>query len=438
MQLIYIFLKNVWQNVIQENKTFIGFLLLLITIPLSLAINNVVLIGLVITCIATFQKQNFTFSVNGFLLILFFIVSASSFFWTIDSESTLKAIPKGLILLVLPLVFMSIKPITKNQKDKIITYYSYAIVLYVLFYIIKAVIRFVATKDINVFFYHELVTKDVNAIHVSVFVAIAFFYFLTKKQKTQFEYLITLFLFVFELMLSSKNIVIVIVLLSILYGLSGLKQASITRIKVALFVSVILVSLFFLGRIKERFSEEFQSNTKKGVSQTLLEKQKLGINVVSINDAWTNKMFTPNDYFPGTAFRVYQIRMFKELFEEENVFWTGFGLNACRIKLEEKAHKYNIFLGDEKEGGYQTKNFHNQYVQNFADLGFFGFIILVILVGINLKNGIQSKDFIHIAFAVLMISLFLTESFLWRQRGVVFFTGFYCLFNLYQKKITES
>ena len=205
MQLIYIFLKSVWQNVIQENKTFIGFLLLLITVPLSLAINNVVLIGLVITCIATFQKQNFKFSINGILLILFFIVSASSFFWTIDSESTLKAIPKGLILLVLPLVFMSIKPITKNQKDKIITYYSYAIVLYVLFYIIKAVIRFAATKDTNVFFYHELVTKEVNAIHVSVFVAIAFFYFLTKNQKTQFEYLITLFLFVFELMLSSKT-----------------------------------------------------------------------------------------------------------------------------------------------------------------------------------------------------------------------------------------
>jgi len=62
-------------------------------------------------------------------------------------------------------------------------------------------------------------------------------------------------------------------------------------------------------------------------------------------------------------------------------------------------------------------------------LGFFGFLILVIMLLFTLKKTIQSKDFIQIAFAVLMISLFLTESFLWRQRGVVFFTMLYCLFN---------
>ena len=51
------------------------------------------------------------------------------------------------------------------------------------------------------------------------------------------------------------------------------------------------------------------------------------------------------------------------------------------------------------------------------------------MVVLNLKNAFKSKDFIHIAFAILMISLFLTESFLWRQRGVIFFMVFYCLFN---------
>ncbi|HBK83023.1 MAG TPA: hypothetical protein DDZ41_05405 [Flavobacterium sp.] len=68
-------------------------------------------------------------------------------------------------------------------------------------------------------------------------------------------------------------------------------------------------------------------------------------------------------------------------------------------------------------------------MQNFAELGLIGFLLLVAILFLNLKNTIKSKDFIHIAFAILMISLFLTESFLWRQRGVVFFTLFYCLFN---------
>ena len=92
-------------------------------------------------------------------------------------------------------------------------------------------------------------------------------------------------------------------------------------------------------------------------------------------------------------------------------------------QLWEKEKQYNLYPG------YGTFNFHNQYVQNFAELGCIGFLLLVLILSINLKNAFKNKDFIHIAFTVLMISLFLTESFLWRQRGVVFFTVFYCLFN---------
>jgi len=61
-------------------------------------------------------------------------------------------------------------------------------------------------------------------------------------------------------------------------------------------------------------------------------------------------------------------------------------------------------------------------------------MLLVLMLSFNLKNAIKNKDFIHIAFAVLMISLFLTESFLWRQRGIVFFTLFYCLLNSTKKE----
>jgi len=201
------------------------------------------------------------------------------------------------------------------------------------------------------------------------------------------------------------------------------------RLRNMLVFLVLLVTLLFAGKIKERFQAEFQSNTEKSLSSTVIDKDLVGVNVLSVYEAWTNEKFTPNDFFPGTAFRVYQARMFFELFQEESVFWKGYGLNASFKKLEEKAIKYDVFRGNETQEGYQTKNFHNQYIQNFAELGFFGFLILVIMLLFTLKKTIQNKDFIQIAFAVLMISLFLTESFLWRQRGVMFFTLLYCLFN---------
>jgi hypothetical protein len=192
-------------------------------------------------------------------------------------------------------------------------------------------------------------------------------------------------------------------------------------------ISIILVVLFS-GKIIDRYLTELNANTS-GTSQTIEDNKRLGIRVLTIKEAWTNEKFTPNDYFSGTAFRVYQIRLFIEFLKEEPVFWGGFGYNASFKKLEEKAIKYNVYRGGDFQKGYQSKNFHNQYIQNFIELGVFGIIILILMLGLNLKNGIFNKDFLHISFAVLMISLFLTESFLWRQRGVVFFSFLYCLFN---------
>jgi O-antigen ligase len=48
---------------------------------------------------------------------------------------------------------------------------------------------------------------------------------------------------------------------------------------------------------------------------------------------------------------------------------------------------------------------------------------------LTIRNAILSKNFIQIAFSGLVISLFLTESFLWRQRGVTFFVVMYCVLN---------
>ncbi|MBC8883676.1 hypothetical protein H9X57_10790 [Flavobacterium piscinae] len=136
-----------------------------------------------------------------------------SYFWSIDTKATLKAIPKEIGLILIPLCFMIMKPFSKEQRQKIVKYYSYAMVVYVVFYLVKAVVRFLLNADSNVFFYHELVTKEVNAIHVSVYVSIAFFYFFTKEIKSKLEVGLTLLLFIFLFLLSSKNIIIVFILL---------------------------------------------------------------------------------------------------------------------------------------------------------------------------------------------------------------------------------
>ncbi len=438
---IYNFSKHVFQNLIKENKSnnsFIPILLVLFTIPLSFAINNISLGIFLLVSFITLKKSGIRITRELILPILLYFLMAASYFWSIDPKETLSALSKEIPLLLIPLGFLIYRENTSSQKRKIIEYYSYCIVAFVFYYSIRAIIRYAIFHDTRMLFYHGendkdfgLVPKLLNAIHMSVFVALAFFYFFTKEVKSKLDKFFSILLFVFILMLSSKNIILVVILLTMIRIFFFSKTAQNLRLR-NLIVFVLLIGIIFsVGKIKNRFKVEFQTNTEKSLSTSVIDGVPAGVHYVSIKEAWTNPVFSPNDYFNGTAFRVYQLRIFIELIKENEAYFTGFGLNASYPKIKEKAIKYNLYMGVEgdPDSGYQSKNFHNQYVQNFADLGLFGFILLSIMLIVNVKNSIKNKDFVHFAFAFLMISLFLTESFLWRQRGVVFFTMMYCLFN---------
>lgn len=434
MNNIYNFLSNVWKELLEENKqnkAFIPFLLLLITLPISMAINNILLGVFFITSLFYSRKKPFFLTATLLIPILLFIWMSASYFWTIDLKRTASAIPKEIALLLIPLSFAFIPSFTKKQKEKILQLYSYTMLVYVLFFLIRAFIRFLIAKDTSVFFYHGpdndtdtgLVPRLLNAIHFSVYVAIAFFYFFIKEHKTKSEQIISVFLFVFVILLSSKNIILIVVLLLLIQVFFYSKVANRLRLRNLTIMLFLLGLVVSFGKIKERFLIEFTSNTSKSIAHNVKVNNHEGVNNISIYEAWNNEKFTPNDFFPGTSFRVYQFRLFKEFLQEDAIFWKGFGLNASLNKLIEKEKKYNLYPG------YGSFNFHNQYVQNFAELGIIGFLLLLILLIINTKNAFSSKNFIFIVFALLMLSLFITESFLWRQRGVLFFIAFYCLFN---------
>lgn len=378
---------------------------------------------MLLTAYSLFQLKNkkFYFQKELFLFVLLYVLMLFSLTWTIDTKLTTSALLKGLSFFLIPFCFFLNPPLSEEGKNKIIKYYSYAFFGYAVFYLLKATIRFFITKDSSVFFYHELVTFDVNAIHVSVYISIAFFWFLLKKTKTTLDKLALLVLFVLLFLLSSKNIIVLFFLLL------GLSLIFILKIRASqlyiVFGLATVLGLAFSGKIKDRFLIEIESNQDSGkVNQEISNSSGLVYNV-SIKEAWTKDQFQPNDYFPGTALRVYQARIFTEIIQEENRIFTGYGLNATDEKIKQKRIENNLYHE------YDNFNFHNQYIQIFAELGIVGFIVLVLILFINLKNAIKTKHFVHFSFAILMISLFLTESFLSRQRGILFFILLYCLFN---------
>ena len=66
-------------------------------------------------------------------------------------------------------------------------------------------------------------------------------------------------------------------------------------------------------------------------------------------------------------------------------------MNASYPKIEAKGAAYHVYQGDDFNDGYQKMNFHNQYVQNFAELGVFGFLLIVMMLFITEKNALKRK-----------------------------------------------
>lgn len=438
MNSIYNSLLIVW-NKIKENtrddKSLIFLILLCCSIPFSLGLNNFFLVLFIVTTLFFSYSKKIKLDIPILLPVFLFVLMVCSYLWSIDQQLTIKAIPKEISLFLIPLTFLIKKQVKLNQINLTFNFFSWTLVIFASFLMCRAIIRYIITNDSRVFFYHGnyendfgLVSKTLNAIHVSVFAATAYFLILTKKIKSKLDFFGLSVLILFVVLLSSKNIILVFILLNLIYFFYYSRESNKKRLRIVVIILSVIIAIFSFGKIKERFQIELQTNTNKSLSPNVVSNIPKGVHYVSVYEAWNKEKFSPNDFFPGTAFRVYQLRLFLEFLAEEDILFKGFGLNASYKKIEEKGVKYGVFLGDESHEGYQKKNFHNQYLQIFSELGIFGLIILLLILFFLVKNSIQNKDFSQFAFAVLMISLFLTESFLWRQRGIVFFSTFYSMF----------
>jgi O-antigen ligase len=54
-----------------------------------------------------------------------------------------------------------------------------------------------------------------------------------------------------------------------------------------------------------------------------------------------------------------------------------------------------------------------------------GGIFLLLLLGYLLRLGLQQRDWFILGSALLMIALMITETYLWRQRGLIHFMILY-------------
>jgi hypothetical protein len=411
------------------SKKLLAFLItaILATLPVGYAYNSVAIVLFVLYSFLSYRKQDISGAYVLLMPIALYLLMGASVIWSIDTHGTVRALSKEAALFFIPLAFFFNKKIINISRRTILKSFSIIMCFFAFVYFARAVVRFAETSDVGVFFHNELSSPVVSALYLSAIFSIAYFYFLSVKNKRFFDYVGLIVVAAILSLLLVKTVIAINIVLTAVYVVFFSRVPVRIRIAGGIFFLLLTGTFMYVAKTTTLFPAEYTANIPE---MEALANEKLVMHNVTPVEAWTKERFNENDYFNGTAFRIYQARVFKELLQEDGIALTGYGLNASIKKIGEKSVEHNVFEGGTLNQRYARQNYHNQYIEVFSDLGIAGLLLVLAMLFINLKKSLEAKDFVHIAFAFLMIALLLTESFLWRQRGVVLFTLLYCLFNI--------
>lgn len=235
--------------------------------------------------------------------------------------------------------------------------------------------------------------------YASAYLNLAFI-FLVKLFRVDYEakgsksvfYLMAVLIVGFNFLLNSKIGILVNLLLIFVFLVQAGKRYSKKTLYVSLALFAISVILIFtqVSTIKNRFHYIKRAFVAENIPKETEESTYLRILI------WDQ------------AF---------EVFKENK--WIGVGTGDTKDVLMEH------YQTNEMTYAYEKKlNAHNQFLEWLITFGLLGLIIYLISIVYPLVRTVKSRQFLYIYFMGSLMLIFLVESFLEREVGLVFFTFF--------------
>lgn len=399
-----------------ESGFYLASLILLVSIPFGYFISSLAFaIWALYSCFWIIMRKNFKINKFMFPLLFFSVITLISLLWTQDYESTLHGIGRQFPLFVFATIGVFLPTIPKYKLQQILKVFAVFLCFLAIALLTLAVFKYQKYQYKNFLYYHDLVSPlGLNAIYVSYIVSVVFLITLKnfgKKNKWLFTVLLILFLFL--VMLSSKTILLITLVLSLAIGFKKIK-GKMPKLSILVILGVlILLIIKFAKPVKDRFSTELNT---------------------SLVEIFNADHFEKGRAFTGLEARLLQARTFTEIVNTPFEYAFGAGLDATKKEIGIIHQKLNTPVA------FQSYNFHNQYLQVFAELGLIGFILLILLLFVGFKKS-KIINFMS-PFILVTVALFLTESVIWRQRGIMFFGIMYILLmtssNTYESRKSIS
>lgn len=407
-----------------ERKLFLTLVFTSIIIPWSNSLSTLLIIPLAIFSILLHYQKGFR--PNGIVIIilsaLFLINCFSAFFQENIFENFTRVLDQATLLIFPLLLLGGAFTLSNNNCNKIlfgfasstlvmaITNYLYAIYLNynqhegLWLALIKVKYDVFSMALVH---HHQLYM----GIYLSVS-ALIFFYLGTRtsSKKVTLYFIATVIILFFIIVLSARMallttiIGLILIILTLKFSFK-LKTGAIISI-----LSLIVVGYYFNPKLKQRidFLSEFSFE-------------------YNYHEDWT---------YQGLALRLMNWECSYEV--GKNNFYSGVGianvqkeLNACYIEK-----KFDSILFFKKTYGTNF-NSHNIYLHTFVASGIFGVLIFVLSIIILLLIALKRRNIFLLLFLFLFYTQGLTESLLYREKGILLFVFFSSLL-LIPKNLTTN
>ena len=340
--------------------------------------------------------------------ISLYILHLISLLYSSNTTVALSDLELKVTLLLLPIFILSTQLFSNSKKEFLLQVFAISMIGMALYDLYIAYIEYLRINKFEVFYYKNLPHLLVGKPHyVAWYYSFAMFIALReilvfKKQKVLWGMGFCI-LILSLILLSSRAYLIAFVLVSAVSGFIWFRKNNSTKpivIKLFLPLTVVIGLSVILP------------NTRGRISDTYAE---------------INKLFNPKDH-RQTNPRVYIWKSAAELIADKPLL--GHGVGDAKDELGVALQNCDALFWNGNENvplNRKSLNFHNQFLQTWAEVGLLGIFLLVFLIVYPFVLNNQHPLFL--IFIGLTFVGFLTESMLERQAGVVMFAFMYPLLS---------
>lgn len=412
-------------KVIQLKKIIYNFDVLLLSlivfaIPFKLNYFNFFLIvGFIYSLYILIIKKE-KVKLLSFCVIFPFSFFLITFFSALSSKNIpygMLAVDRDLLLLLIPITLLVLTRKGVNLNRLLLIYLVSSIVATAIL-LIANVVKYMNGLEISQLFFHNF-TKIYNhhPVYYSLYLSMSSFALndLFFKRTIFFKYcslvylIFTLVLLIGIFFCASKIIIVVFSCLYLTQLFLNINKKK--HIIIVVFFSIIaLISIFKVDYVRKRFNEGLKINI---------------IEFEPTNDIRLAKTFSYSERknISDLDHRLIVAKIgFFHFIKDEKIL-TGYGAGDVQDYLDYYYMSYGL-----APNWFEGHNLHNQYLQILITYGVLVFCLFCVYLIILSYRLIKSKNLLSVYFVIMFLIAFFFESYLTRNKGIVFFYFFNTIF----------